>query len=213
MTRTKSQQGSSFSESGRILGIRWYWWLVIILIVFFFSMGSAGIAKGAGGLLGQISRAFLGFADGVLNLLAKSPIFWFFAIAFLFPFLGRGASTIFTLYKSHFGSEKTTEDAAKDLGLDKDSLKDTIDQKRKEGKSEDQIRKEILTERGTYAAQKYVDLEYQRINKLETEGKISSSEASRQRKEVSDNMDKAVDDFNDKHDTEVEHPETPTPGV
>lgn len=212
MARQKSQQQrSSFAESGKILGLKWYWWIFIVVLVFILIMAISAIGKGSGGIAGNLSRAFLGFADGILNILQKSPIFWIFAIAVLFPFIGRGVSAIFSLYKGHFGEEKTTEDAAKDVGLDKDSLDKSIEQKRKEGKSEDQIRKELLKERGTDVAKQYNDLEFDRIQNQINEGKMTLEEGKTALRESQDKMDKAVDDFNKEHDADATSPKDKTP--
>jgi preprotein translocase subunit SecG len=206
MPRQKSQQRSSFSESGKILGLKWYWWIFIIVIIFILLMAITGIGKGSGGIAGNLSRAFLGFADGILNILGKSSIFWFFAIIFLFPFIGRGLSSLFALYKGHFGEEKSTEEAAKDVGIDKDSLSDSIDKKRKEGKSDKQILEELKNERGTETAKKTNDAQFERIQSQIDELKLSLEQGQKDLQDQYSKLKDAVDEFNRDNDSSVETP-------
>lgn len=120
-------------QPGVIGGIRWYWWVLIGIIGFFIlsSLISTLVTGGNGGgspfkdLLTDLSKAMLGLAEGLLNLVVKSPFTYFMIAIWAFPFLGRGASAMFAAYSSK-QQDKTKEEIRKEAGVDKDSLEELM---------------------------------------------------------------------------------------
>lgn len=196
----------TFHESGTILGLKWYWWIVIVVGLILI-MSSISLGVGSGGLAGQVSRAFLGFADGILNILSKSPIFWVFAIILLAPLVGRGLCSMVALYKGHFAEGKSQSDANKDMGIDKDTLDEKTKENKDKGISDIENVKMTKSERMTNLAQLYVDKTFDRLSKQIQDGQITIDEAVEQLSKAQKEADDAVDKFNEEHDAEGEHPE------
>lgn len=207
MAQSRKQQQSSYSSTnGKVFGLKWFWWLLIVIgVILIFSSISIGV--GSGGIAGNISRAFLGFADGILNMLEKSPIFWVFAVILLFPFLGRGVSSLYALYKGHFGAEKKQSDVVREAGIDKETLDRDVKEGKEKELSDKEIREKTLNERATEMGNVTLERKQQELQAKINSGETTFEAGVKELKEYSERVDQAVEDFNRDHEAEAEKPE------
>ena len=118
-------------KTGKFIGLKWYWWIAIIVGIFLV-MGAISIMVGAFHPLSDLSKAALGFAAGIMNLLEHSGIFWFFAIIFVFPYLISGVSASVKLYKEHIAEGKSQKEVNQELKIDESGLQELNDKTKSE---------------------------------------------------------------------------------
>ena len=120
-------------QPGVIGGLKWYWWVLIGIIGFFIlsSLISTLVTNGNGGgspfgnPLSDLSKGLLGLAEGLLNLVEKSPFTYFMIAIWAFPFIGQGASAMYKAYSSK-QQDKTKEEIRKEAGVNKENLEDIM---------------------------------------------------------------------------------------
>ena len=194
-----------------ILGIRWYWWILIfvmIMVVFSGICTLLGIGTGDT-IVNRLSRAVLGFAGGLLNILEGSWILRFGVSLWAIFFIATNASPIILAWKAHYGKDKSFEQQNKELGIDKEGLTKTkeANQEALAGLTEDEqveVLKPLVNEQVTqrYLDEMYVD--YQR----RIEG-VTSEEV---RAQILEEYDARTEEVRDKaRESGVEEPPEPRP--
>ena len=167
-------------KTGKFIGLKWYWWIAII-VGFFLVMGAISIMVGAFHPLSDLSKAALGFAAGILNLLENSKIFWFFAIIFVFPYLVRGVSASVKLYKEHFAEGKSQKEVNQELKIDESGLQELKDQTKSEnpGLSNTEITKKAISKMFQQTNQETIDKTQERLQSQVENGEISFDAATK----------------------------------
>ena len=104
--------------------IRWYWWILIafmVMVVFSGVCTVLGIGTGDT-IVNRLSRAVLGFAGGLLNMLEGSWVLRLGVSLWAIFFIATNASPIVLAWKAHYGKDKSFEQQNKELGIDADGL-------------------------------------------------------------------------------------------
>lgn len=120
-------------QPGVIAGLKWYWWVLIGIIGFFILSslistlvtGSNGGFSPFGNAMTGLSKAILGLAEGLLNLVVKSPFTYFMIAIWALPLVGSGASAMYRAYSSK-QQDKTKEEIRQEAGVDKENLEDVM---------------------------------------------------------------------------------------
>lgn len=160
-------------------------------------------------IVNRLSRAVLGFAGGLLNILEGSWILRFGVSLWAIFFIATNASPIILAWKAHYGKDKSFEQQNKELGIDKEGLTKTkeANQEALAGLTEDEqveVLKPLVNEQVTqrYLDEMYVD--YQR----RIEG-VTSEEV---RAQILEEYDARTEEVRDKaRESGVEEPPEPRP--
>lgn len=212
-SRKKQTTTTAPSMGFHILGIRWYWWILIIFMVMVVFSGICtvlGIGSGDT-IVNRLSRAVLGFAGGLLNMLEGSWVLRLGVSLWAIFFIATNASPIVLAWKAHYGKDKTFEEQNKELGIDKEGLT-AIKENNADalaGLAEDQqvdALKSLVNEQVTqqYLDQVYVD--YQR--------RIESATSEEMRAQIVEEYNVETEDVRDKaRESGVEEPPEPRPLV
>jgi len=158
--------------SRTVWSTKWYYWLIIIVIVIIILSSLGSILSGMTSAGSKIAQGVLGFAQGVLTTLSKSPFAYFLALILLGPFILRGACAAYKSYKDHFGEGKTNADVQKELGL----TKDDFDKLAKETKDLKQTIKDLKKATN----QKFVDRSAKQLQDRVNSNELSVEEAQKQ---------------------------------
>lgn len=164
----KQQQKTTYT----FFNLKWYYWVIIIIIVIIILSSASSIAAGASGAGSKLAQGVLGFAQGVLTTLSKSPFAYFLALIFLGPFILRGACAAYKSYKDHFGEGKSNADIQKELSL----TKDDFDKLSKENKDLKQTIKDVIRRTN----QKFVDRSAKQLQDQINSGEKTLEEAQAQ---------------------------------
>ena len=178
-------------QPGVIGGLKWYWWVLIGIIGFFIlsSLISTLVTGGNGGFspfgnaLTNLSKGILGLAEGLLNLVVKSPFTYFMIAIWAFPFIGQGASAMFSAYSSK-QQDKSKEEIRKDAGVDKDSLEDVMKELREKnpGISDKDLVAASTNTKNARLQEKLRDFYQKEVN----EGRLSVETANKAMKEAAE---------------------------
>jgi predicted RNase H-related nuclease YkuK (DUF458 family) len=175
-------------QPGVIGGLKWYWWVLIGIIGFFILSslistlvtGRNGGGSPFGNPLSNLSKAILGLAEGLLNLVVKSPFTYFMIAIWAFPFLGAGASAMYKAYSSK-QQDKTKEEIRKEAGVDKENLEDVMKELREKNQG---IKTEELVKAATNTTNKRVQDKLREVLQREVnEGRMTAEKANEIMKE------------------------------
>lgn len=209
----RKMQSVGPSMGFHILGIRWYWWILILFMVMVVFSGICtllGIGSGDP-IVNRVSRAVLGFAGGLLNVLEGSWVLRLGVSLWAIFFIATNASPIVLAWKAHYGKDKTFAEQNKELGIDVEGLTATKEQNASalEGLTEQEqvdLLKPIVNERVTelYLDEMYVD--YQR--------RLDSATSEEMRAQILEEYDVQTEDVREKaKESGVEEPAEPRPLV
>lgn len=173
---TKQGRKQQTSNGGTVVNRKWYYWLIIIFIVIILLSSLGSILSGMTSAGSKIAQGVLGFAQGVLTDLSKSPFAYFLALILLGPFILRGACAAYKSYKDHFGEGKSNEDVQKTVGASKDDC-DKLAQENKD------LRQQVQDLKGRIN-QLFVDTSAERLQALVNDGFLELEKAQEQQDAV-----------------------------
>lgn len=126
---------NSNSNSGTLLGLKWYYWIAIVCVFLFVYSLITSLFNGRDPV-SAILDDLIGAAGALLAALSKSPLIWLGVVLWLGPAVlagvGKTGSKMWEIYDAHEGPDKTTKEKAEKAKVDPKSLQDRIDQWRKQ---------------------------------------------------------------------------------